>query len=167
MSREVRRVPEGWEHPKTVTGNYIPLFDGEEYQSDLDEWESGRADWDSGQYPPCASEDDKLLAFEDWSGPRPQSADYMPTWADGEATLFMMYETTSEGTPISPAFSTPEELAAWLVDKGASAFAGETASYESWLRVANGGYACSAVLSGGRISNGVDALTDKTETASE
>jgi len=46
----------------------------------------------------------------------------------------MMYETCTEGTPISPAFATPEELARWLADNEASAFGGMTASYEGWLR---------------------------------
>lgn len=80
-------------------------------------------------------------------------------WSAEEATHYMMYETTSEGTPISPDFSTPEELARWLADTGASAFADQTASYEGWLRVARGGYACSAVsVGGGSLVSGVDAL---------
>ncbi|MNR40154.1 hypothetical protein D3C85_1584160 [compost metagenome] len=72
----------------------------------------------------------------------------------------MMYETTSEGSPISPAFETPEQLARWLADNGASAFGGSTASYASWLRVANGGYAPSAVLSSAGLQSGVEALGD-------
>lgn len=73
----------------------------------------------------------------------------------------MMYETTSEGTPISPAFATPEELAQWLVDNNASAFADQTASYEAWLRIACGGYAPSAVMTfGSGMVSGVEALKD-------
>jgi len=82
----------------------------------------------------------------------------MPDWPEGEATHYMMYEDTSEGTPISPAFATPEELAQWLVDNNASAFAGARASYEAWLRVARGGWACSAVLHNGVLESGVEAL---------
>ena len=70
----------------------------------------------------------------------------------------MMYEITSEGTPISPAFATPEELARWLSDNEAIAFAGMTATYEQWLRVANGGYAGSAVMTDGKMESGVAAL---------
>ena len=83
----------------------------------------------------------------------------MPRWTDAERTHLMMYEDTSEGTPISPAFETPEELARWLVDNKASAFGGDTASYEGWLRVAQGGFACSAVYSPATgLVSGVDAL---------
>lgn len=80
----------------------------------------------------------------------------MPDFGD-EADHFMMYENTTEGTPISPAFSTPEELAHWLANSGASAFAGMSASYESWLLVARGGGACSAVIENGVLKSGVDA----------
>lgn len=45
----------------------------------------------------------------------------------------MIYETCSEGSPISPAFETPEELARWLTD---NSFGSMTATYEQWL----GGY---------------------------
>jgi len=70
----------------------------------------------------------------------------------------MMYETTSEGTPISPAFATPEELAQWLADNGASSFGSSTASYESWLRVAKGGWAPSAIMDQNGLRSGVEAL---------
>jgi len=68
----------------------------------------------------------------------------------------MMYETTSEGTPISPAFETPEALARWLTDTGASAFGKSTAPYEAWLSVCNGGYAPSLVMVGGELISGVE-----------
>jgi hypothetical protein len=72
----------------------------------------------------------------------------------------MMYETTSEGTPISPAFATPEELAHWLDDNDASSFAGMTASYEAWLATIKRGSAPSAIFTPqiGMIS-GVEALS--------
>jgi hypothetical protein len=98
-----------------------------------------------------------------WAGEcpdQPKPEHYMPDWPEAERTHFMMYEDTSEGTPISPAFETPEKLAQWLVDNKASAFGGETATYEGWLRVARGGYACSAVSVGGNLVNAVDGLTD-------
>ncbi len=88
--------------------------------------------------------------------------DYMPTWNDKEADHYMMYETCSEGTPISPAFATPEELARYCADNNVSAFGNQTASYEAWLRVANGGFACSVVsIPGIGIVSGVEALNIK------
>ena len=70
----------------------------------------------------------------------------------------MMYEDTSEGTPISPAFQTPEELAHWLADTNASAFGNDGASYEAWLRIARGGWAPSMVFTtDGGLQSGVSA----------
>lgn len=142
MGREVRKVPKDWEHPKS-SGTYTPLFDNynmalKEFQDDVEKMGLGEA--------------------LDYHGGGPDSAKYMPCWLDEEKTHYMMYEDTTEGTPISPAFETPEDLAMWLYKSGANSFGGQTASYEGWLRVARGGYACSAVLSSDGLVNGVDAL---------
>jgi uncharacterized membrane-anchored protein len=79
----------------------------------------------------------------------------MPDWLASQRTHLMMYETTSEGTPLSPAFATAEELAAWLADNGASAFAGQTATYEQWLATCRSGSAPSMVLDVGGMQSGV------------
>lgn len=70
-----------------------------------------------------------------------------------------MYQTTSEGTPISPVMETPEELAQWLVDNNASAFAKSTASYEAWLRICLGGWAPSMIVDQDGVKSGVEGLT--------
>lgn len=158
MGREVRMVPADWQHPKRDNGSYIALYDGT-FTEDAKDWDDEEAKWNSGEYPDYADEESKKLSFSDWYGKRPDPADYMPEWQDSEKTHYMMYETTSEGTPISPAFAAPEELARWLADTGASSFGTQTASYEGWLRVAKGGYACSAVYSSDTgLVSGVDAL---------
>lgn len=86
----------------------------------------------------------------------PLSRDDMPVWEESQATHHQMYENTTEGTPISPVIESPEELAQWLVGNEASAFAGQTASYEGWLDVCNGHDSIFGVLTGGRVINGVD-----------
>lgn len=147
MGREVRRVPANWQHPKDeLTGRYKPLYPREFYEARAQEFmEKVNAEG--------------LQAAIDWCGQPPNAEDYMPNWPDSERTHLMMYEDTSEGTPISPAFATPEELARWLADTGASAFGGQTASYEGWLRVAQDGWAPSAVYSSQTgLTSGVDAL---------
>lgn len=103
MSREVRMVPANWEHPKDYKGHYLPLYDAKDIEGDA------REGYDISN----------LM--------------YMPKWTPEEATHLMMYESISEGTPISPAFSTAEELARWLTDNNANRFCGQTASYEEWL----------------------------------
>lgn len=134
MGREVRRVPAYWQHPADEKGAFIPLFDGAQYKHDIENWEEDEV---------------------------PKRSDYMPLWTEVEATHLMMYETCSEGTPISPAFETPEELARWLADNGASAFGSMTAPYEAWLKVAKGGFAPSAVIVNGALRSGVEAMADE------
>lgn len=175
MSREVRMVPSDWQHPTTwgkdwKTGapqlRFRQLFDGNYAQraSEWDEeaamWEKGLVrDWQTKGWRPKTN--DEAGSFVEWSGDRPCEEDYMPTFQAGTATHLMMYETTSEGTPISPAFATPEELARWLADNNASAFGGEGATYEQWLRVCRGGWAPSAVIrDDGVMTSGVAGLPD-------
>ena len=146
MGREVRKVPAEWQHPKDeLTGRLKPLFPGDRYaEIAADFMEKANAEG--------------LQAAIDYNGQAPDVNDYMPNWPEAERTHFMMYEDISEGTPISPAFATPEELARWLVDNKASAFGSSTGTYEGWLRVAKGGFACSMVIADGKIMSGVDGL---------
>jgi hypothetical protein len=143
MGRELRMVPEGWEHPKNELGRYVALYSGDDYQDAVKEFEEV---W----------KEKGLQEAIEWCG-APDKNDYMPEWAESEKTHFQMYETTSEGTPISPPMPTPEALAKWLVDNNASAFGRSTASYESWLATIQAGYAPSAVLTGGKMISGVEA----------
>ena len=169
MGREVRRVPADWQHPKQqvpdwrtgrMVERYKPLYPGERYQPAVDEWDEECAKWKAGWRPEyCTGAESRAMTYEQYSGQRPHRDDYMPNWPAEQRTHLMMYEDTTEGTPISPAFTTPEKLARWLADNNASAFAGEGASYEGWLRVARGGWAPSAVsVGGGLLVSGVDAL---------
>lgn len=169
MGREVRRVPADWQHPKQqvpdwrtgrMVERYKPLYPGERYQPAVDEWDEECAKWKAGWRPEyCTDAESRAMTYEQYSGQRPHRDDYMPNWPAEQRTHLMMYEDTTEGTPISPAFTTPEELARWLADNNASAFAGEGASHEGWLRVVRGGWAPSAVsVGGGLLVSGVDAL---------
>src|SRR4030042_1413111 len=132
MGRGVRMVPKDWEHPKNErTGICQPLWDGsykEEAKKFLD-----------------MANKEGLQEAVDYMG-CPREEDYMPDWKPEERTHFMMYEDTSEGTPISPAFATPEELARWLADNKASVFGEMTATYEEWLSTCKRGWAFSAVM---------------------
>lgn len=157
MGREVRMVPEDWKHPKYVDGRFIALFNND-FEECARDWDQECKEWDSGVRPEYCPDEYKDISYSEWGGERPRADEYMPTWEDHEKTHLMMYETTSEGTPISPAFKTPEELARWLVDNDASAFGGSKASYEGWLRVAQGGYAPSAVAQDGSLKTGVDGF---------
>lgn len=173
MGREVRLVPADWQHPKAFNSyrqrmEYVPLHDsrGRTYATEAAEWDEGWAKWQEGlcrdygegeQWKPV-DEEDRHTRYTDYAGPRPSPDDYMPNWPDEQRTHLMMYEDTSEGTPISPAFETPEELARWLADNGASSFGSDTATYEQWLPMCRGGWAPSMVMSGGRLMSGVEFM---------
>ena len=169
MGREVRHVPENWQHPKNDKGDYIPLL-GDNYQSRLDDWNEASEKWQQGlrenwgkgeQWIPIPVEKEyQSMSYDEWDGPKPELSEYMPQWSDSEKTHIVMYETTSEGTPISPAFKTPEELARWLVDNNASSFADRRATYEQWLNTIKDGWAISGVRCNGKLMSGVEATTE-------
>lgn len=137
MGREVRRVPANWEHPKDSNGRYIPMH--ERFTYEPEEIEEGIRDGWLKDEPPF------------------YGVPVMPQWDESERTHLQMYEDTSEGTPISPVMDTPENLARWLVDNKASAFADQEASYEGWLATIKRGWAIGAVISPERgFQNGVE-----------
>lgn len=78
-----------------------------------------------------------------------------------EGPGYQIWETVSEGSPISPVFATPEELAhhmagtRWGADKGTS--------YETWLTFITGpGWAPSIVSDGKQVRTGVQAAAGET-----
>lgn len=166
MSREVRRVPANWEHPKNERGNFVPLIGGS-FREHADNWDEESAQWGKGFYRLCRGEwklkePDKTGTFEAWDGARPEEHNYMPDWPEAERTHYQMYETTTEGTPISPVMETPETLARWLADNNASAFAHMGATYDQWLATIKRGWAISAVgVKGKYLVSGVEGLQEK------
>lgn len=171
MGREVRMVPKDWQHPKRENGQYIPLFgrsfeqEYREYTDVQKRWSQGeKGYYSNGEWFSCGAVEDGDTP-EDWLGPQPNIIDYMPEWAQEERTHYMMYEDTTEGTPISPAFATPEKLAQWLVDNKASALGDFTASYESWIATIKATRAPSMVFdpSVGELQSGVEHAGDVAE----
>jgi len=91
----------------------------------------------------------KQLA-EDWQETAPPS---------GEG--YQLWQTVSEGSPISPVFATPEELADYLIGPDYSwSKNDEGTTREQWLRFINGpGWAMSAAVFNGEFMSGVQAVT--------
>lgn len=164
MGREVRRVPRDWEHPREPRGGLIPLHDGfnkrlAEWDEENAKWQEGlRSDWKGGWKP--LEENERRMNFSDWDGERPKQEDYMPDWPIEERTHYQMYEACTEGTPISPVMDSPEKLARWLADHEASAFGGQTATYEQWLGMIGEGSAFSAAMIDGEMKSGVAVIGD-------
>jgi hypothetical protein len=85
-------------------------------------------------------------AADDWKPSGPPTGDGWQIW-----------ETVSEGSPISPVFATPVELAQHMAGRKWGADQGN--SYESWLRFINGpGWALSMVMDATDIHVGADAI---------
>lgn len=92
-----------------------------------------------------------------WRSPEAR-AEY-EAWAPTEpptGEAWQMWETTSEGSPISPPMPTPEALARWLADNGASTFGRDTASYDQWLAMTTPGWAPSMVADASGLKSGVE-----------
>ena len=115
MGREIRRVPPYWEHPRDERGHYRPLFD-HDFDSEAREWKEGFLQWEAGTHEAIQREPDLFGGDEWWEYRSPPDRDYCrPAWKDEERTCFQVYETVSEGTPVSPVFETKEQIREWLV----------------------------------------------------
>jgi len=185
-NREIRRVPPGWQHPKSTDTDAFPsaawahpsvitrnemahdsyirasledrylgrmspgdpegnearmdavtkyrldlgLSDGETFIPMHDqtfdeacvEWESYLLQWISGEYP---NQPDDMPqtgpAFDEWHGPKPSqrqnSTTFRPTF-DEAPTSWQVYETITDGTPVSPVFEQVNDLYRWLISDG-------------------------------------------------
>jgi hypothetical protein len=119
MGREVRNVPANWDHPK-MEGRYDdrlqPMHD-RTFDQAAAEWKADFAAWERGDRPDYCSDGSKNLEYWEWNGGPPERAYYRP-WKDEEATWFQVWETVSEGTPVTPPFATKEELVEYLISDG-------------------------------------------------
>jgi hypothetical protein len=69
---------------------------------------------------------------------------------------WQLWETTSEGSPQTPVFKTPEELARYCTDNKVSSFGDQTETYETWLKFIRGpGWALSGIMHNGNMDSGV------------
>lgn len=138
MGCVMRRVPKDWSHPME-DGRYVPLFNGDDYHTDLLRWETENTKWEQGYINDYMGgwspkpERYHGMSYADFDGEKPDHSDYMPTWSTEEKTHYMMYCNATYGTPMSPAFPTAEELATWLYENKVSMFARVNSTYEHWL----------------------------------
>lgn len=117
MGREIRRVPPDWEHPKRQMPygyDYAPLFD-ESYEDALANWQEEKRKWDAGERPQSFDLNDPCT-FEEWHGEAPNADYFRPAWPEESRTAIQIYETVSEGTPVSPVFSNNEEAIEWVIE---------------------------------------------------
>ena len=144
------------------------MFDCD-YLKDLEEWIEGHRKWEAGEdeyrkkYP-------EYRYYAQWEGDPPDVEYYRPPWSKEEATWYQVYETVSEGTPVTPPFETQQELIDYLVKNGD--FWDQKRREEGkfdldcqpWSReqaekfVLGSGWAPSFVIQGGKVMTGVQAL---------
>lgn len=151
MGREIRRVPLEWEHPQNGRGHYQPMYD-RTLRERFEEIDVDREKWVK-QYGSLVTKNDTGLNFyEFWNddlGVSPSC--YRPEFPEGATLGYCVYETISEGTPISPIFETLQEIQAWVIEQGYSEAAAK-AFCES-------GFAFSmALIPGHGLINGIEAL---------
>lgn len=125
MGREIRMVPANWEHPTVARTygsrqelGYQPMFDST-FAEAAAEWLAENAKWEAGERPSYFDASEHPVDLKHWEydvGP-PDRAYYRP-WSDDEAVWFQVWETVSEGTPVSPPFATREELIDYLAANG-------------------------------------------------
>lgn len=122
MGREIRRVPPDWKHPRRDTdggpgrtaGDFRPLRD-EFFDAALERWYAEWQSWRAATHPHWRPG----CRYDEWAGGPPDPDHYRHRdWTEAEATHCQMYETVSEGTPVSPVFATPEGLVEYLVAGG-------------------------------------------------
>lgn len=178
MGREIRRVAPNWEHPvKDVRdyGNGVwvkrfkPLHDNS-YEEAIEKWVQNYLLWRKGEHPEQSkgNKGTQLSAFLDWFGNAPQQEDYRPLWKPEEMTWYQVYETVSEGTPVSPPCATKEELVEYLVRHGDNWTKDDTVECnpyaKPWSRKSaeafvKSEWAPSMVIENGVVKPGHEALT--------
>jgi hypothetical protein len=155
MGREVKRVPIGFNWPMGEiwwgyklppllcqtcdgTGKVPTVVTG--FQRDDGTWNTYEHDY----CPTCGGERAAFPKVEIPTGPG-----------------YQLWEDVSEGSPMSPVFAAPEELAHWLADNKASAFAAMTLNYEKWLAfIKSEKSACCAIFDGKDFISGVEIIAD-------
>ena len=181
MGRELRRVPPNWEHPKSVrldyrTGAekecYRPMYD-RPYIDAITEWIAEHERWECGYHPALKAEPalaETFPHYADYGGNPPSVEDYRPAWTPEEATWWQVYETVSEGTPVTPPVATREELVDYLVENGdfwdqkRREEGGSSMPCGTWSRkqadafVFRDGWAPSFIVDCGRVMSGVEAI---------
>jgi hypothetical protein len=145
MGREIRRVPLDWEHPKYITEElvvhdtgrglvdfleafernemktverYKPLRD-KTYEDALREYNENKALWQN-EYENLITkalheneEYEGPMIYEEYAGDPPDPDFYRPHWNEAEG--YCVYETVTEGTPVSPIFENMDSLLSWLI----------------------------------------------------
>lgn len=115
MGREIRMVPADWQHPRNTHGHFQPMH-AQTFEQACAEWDGEKAKWDRGERPKYAADAD--YPYEEYAGERPDDPVYYRPWKDEDAVWVQVWETVSEGSPVTPPFATKAELVDYLTKCG-------------------------------------------------
>ena len=73
---------------------------------------------------------------------------------------YQIWETVSEGSPVSPVFATPEELARWMIVPGNDTSVSKGTTYEQWMGFLKVGWCMSGYSDSNGYRDGVRAVGD-------
>jgi hypothetical protein len=154
MGREIRKVPVGWQHPKDEQGRYKPLYD-QDFESAMKEWLEELNGWMGKGFQEARKKHPDMdfdpnqpyRAFIEWHGGPPDAEYYRPLWDETTRVCFQMYETVSEGTPVTPVFSSLDALEDHLVRFGTDWDRGNGWSRDAARAFCKSGFAPSLMVS--------------------
>jgi hypothetical protein len=123
MGREIRMVPPNWEHPKRerydpLQGQYVSGYQpkyNRDFATYMREWFAEWSKWEDGYRPAGILDCETYCEAE---GPPPDPDYYLHGVKPEDCTWFQVYETVSEGTPVTPPFATKAELVDYLTQFG-------------------------------------------------
>jgi hypothetical protein len=101
-----------------------------------------------GTCPSCQGDGKDLSMkkqYDEWKSEEPPKGEGYQIW-----------ETVSEGSPISPVFADPEKLADWMVENDESLTKNTTK--EQWIKFISEGWAPSLIIKNGELKSGVESI---------
>ena len=126
MGREIRMVPANYEAPQSEckhwpvcdkkNGHFQPMYD-ESFEKAANEWLADCIAWMNGTHEDFKEYGKEYPYYWMWNS-EPPDEKYYRKYKDEEAVWYQLYETVSEGTPVTPPFATKEELVDYLVKYG-------------------------------------------------
>lgn len=171
MGREIRRVTADWKHPVDHASRrgdgFKPLFDGD-FDALAKEWIANCVAWENGTHSSLTGEGEpdgkpsttkaETPYWWDWDGSPPRRENYMLVGVPAELrTHFQIYETVTEGTPVSPVFATKDALVFWLMNDGGEDGKKSRANAEAF---AESEWAPSIVLIGNVATKDIDSAAE-------
>lgn len=163
MGREIRRVPADWDHPKAQMPygyDHHPMHD-ETFADAWAEWEGDKAKWLAGIYEYQPDDYPRTVqGFIEYCGSPPDPEYYRPEWPEESRTHYQVYETVSEGTPISPPLPSPEAVVEWMVANDDPVW-GATSREAAETFVKNAWAPSMMVIPGQGLVSGMEGMVDR------